>query len=245
MPLPADQELAACEEPPCGRREAVEAVFADADDGEPAGSAAACRRWRAAHGGLMANGQAAHAGAGAGRHDRSGARWPRASPARPISTPCCRWPAAPSSPAGRRSRRASAASAACGPGGVSAPSTHRRRDRRHASLRRADVAPRRRGLRAARRAAARPHPAGLDAASEGDRWIEVEDMRAAPSRRSGPRRDACSSPSGRLTLPAFAAAPQHRYVVRTIEAPARARRACPMTVIIRRAGPFGVEDEWR
>jgi precorrin-6A/cobalt-precorrin-6A reductase len=75
----------------------------------------------------------------------------------------------------------------------------------------------------------------------GDRWIEVDDMHAAVAALGSAPRSVFLT-VGRLSLPAFAAAPQHRYVVRTIEV-AGAGFDVPHKTLITAQGPFGVEDE--
>jgi precorrin-6A/cobalt-precorrin-6A reductase len=70
----------------------------------------------------------------------------------------------------------------------------------------------------------------------GDRWIEVGTMaEAAVALGATPRRVFLTV--GRLELPAFAAAPQHAYVVRTIE-PIGDAFPVPDVVAIRARGPF-------
>jgi precorrin-6A/cobalt-precorrin-6A reductase len=81
------------------------------------------------------------------------------------------------------------------------------------------------------------------AAIEGDRWIEVADAaEAALALGPAPRRVFLTV--GRLSLPAFAAAPQHRYVVRAIEEPG-GLAALPDHRLILARPPFRVEDEAR
>jgi precorrin-6A/cobalt-precorrin-6A reductase len=81
------------------------------------------------------------------------------------------------------------------------------------------------------RAAWRPVP--------GDRWTQVADMEAAADALGEmPRRVFLTI--GGLQLAAFADAPQHHYVVRTIDAP---EAALPDRKLILARGPFTVEDE--
>jgi len=76
---------------------------------------------------------------------------------------------------------------------------------------------------------------------EGDRWLPVPDM-AAAARALGtiPRRVLLTV--GGLQLAAFAAAPQHRYVIRTIDPP-EAAGALPDHRLILARGPFALADE--
>ena len=75
----------------------------------------------------------------------------------------------------------------------------------------------------------------------GDRWISVADMKAAV-RALGetPRRVFLTV--GALQLAAFAAAPHHHYLVRTIGQP-HGMVALPSYRLILARGPFSVEDE--
>jgi precorrin-6A/cobalt-precorrin-6A reductase len=76
---------------------------------------------------------------------------------------------------------------------------------------------------------------------DGDRWINVPDMDAAVvALGETPRRMFLTI--GGLQLRAFAAAPQHHYVVRAIEPPAPIA-ALPSHRLILARGPFGVTDE--
>lgn len=75
----------------------------------------------------------------------------------------------------------------------------------------------------------------------GDRWIEVDDMQAAVAALGSDPRTVFLT-VGRLSLPAFAAAPRHRYVVRTIEVTG-ADFDVPHKTLITAQGPFGIEDE--
>jgi precorrin-6A/cobalt-precorrin-6A reductase len=75
----------------------------------------------------------------------------------------------------------------------------------------------------------------------GDRWISVPDMDAAvPALGESPRRVFLTI--GGSQLRAFAAAPQHHYVVRAIEPPLPIA-ALPSYRLILARGPFGVTDE--
>lgn len=75
----------------------------------------------------------------------------------------------------------------------------------------------------------------------GDRWTSVPDIAAAAEALGQePRRVFLTI--GRLELPAFAAAPQHRYLVRAIE-PIGDRLPVPHVDVILARGPFPAEDE--
>jgi precorrin-6A/cobalt-precorrin-6A reductase len=74
---------------------------------------------------------------------------------------------------------------------------------------------------------------------DGDRWTRVSDMGGA-ARALGQRPRTVFLTVGGLQLAAFASAPQHRYVVRTIEPPDGA--LVPHRLILAR-GPFSVDEE--
>lgn len=78
---------------------------------------------------------------------------------------------------------------------------------------------------------------------EGDRWQEVDNV-AGAVRTLGetPRRVFLTV--GRLQLPAFEAAPQHHYLIRSIDAPEPAPQLRDHRVFLAR-GPFSFEDERR
>jgi precorrin-6A/cobalt-precorrin-6A reductase len=79
------------------------------------------------------------------------------------------------------------------------------------------------------------------AQTAGDRWIAVADAAAAVAALgSAPRRVFLSV--GSLSIGAFAAAPQHFYVVRAIDAPEAIGRLPSHRLILAR-GPFLLEDE--
>ncbi len=76
---------------------------------------------------------------------------------------------------------------------------------------------------------------------DGDRWICVPDMAAAVcALGESPRRVFLTI--GGLQLGAFAAAPQHHYVVRSIDPPGPIA-ALPSHRLILGRGPFGLADE--
>ena len=77
----------------------------------------------------------------------------------------------------------------------------------------------------------------------GDEWTEVADVETAMcSLGETPRRVFLTI--GRLALAAFARAPQHFYLIRTIDPPADVA-ALPNHRLILARGPFAVEDEER
>ncbi|HEX3181011.1 MAG TPA: cobalt-precorrin-6A reductase [Beijerinckiaceae bacterium] len=77
----------------------------------------------------------------------------------------------------------------------------------------------------------------------GDKWSEVADLDSAVrALGDAPRRVFLTI--GRLGLAAFARAPQHFYLVRTIDPPADLP-ALPNHQLILARGPFAVEDEER
>jgi precorrin-6A/cobalt-precorrin-6A reductase len=76
---------------------------------------------------------------------------------------------------------------------------------------------------------------------DGDRWIEVATMDEA-ARALGDKPRHVFLTQGRLQLGAFAAAPQHRYLVRAIERP-EAIDALPRHRLILARGPFALSDE--
>lgn len=76
---------------------------------------------------------------------------------------------------------------------------------------------------------------------EGDRWSEVADVPAAVA-ALGPVPRRVFLTVGRLSLPAFAAAPWHDYLVRTIDPPEPAENLPSQRLLLAR-GPFSMEDE--
>jgi precorrin-6A/cobalt-precorrin-6A reductase len=75
----------------------------------------------------------------------------------------------------------------------------------------------------------------------GDRWIDVADAtEAASALGEAPRRVFLTL--GRLSLPAFAAAPLHHYLIRAIDAP-HGLKALPRHELILARPPFTMEDE--
>jgi precorrin-6A/cobalt-precorrin-6A reductase len=79
------------------------------------------------------------------------------------------------------------------------------------------------------------------ARQEGDRWIEVATMDEAVE-ALGTERKTVFLTQGRLQLAAFAHAPHHRYIVRTIDQPAGIDTLPECTLILAR-GPFALDDE--
>jgi precorrin-6A/cobalt-precorrin-6A reductase len=75
----------------------------------------------------------------------------------------------------------------------------------------------------------------------GDRWIEVVSMEDAVT-ALGARPKTVFLTQGRLQLTVFAQAPQHRYIVRTIDRPAEIG-ALPDCKLILARGPFSLADE--
>jgi precorrin-6A/cobalt-precorrin-6A reductase len=80
-------------------------------------------------------------------------------------------------------------------------------------------------------------------AQEGDRWTEVADIKAAvDALGESPRRVFLTV--GRLQLAAFARAPRHFYLVRTID-PVGAGHGLRAACFLEARGPFVAEDEER
>jgi precorrin-6A/cobalt-precorrin-6A reductase len=75
----------------------------------------------------------------------------------------------------------------------------------------------------------------------GDRWIEVATMDDAVT-ALGVQSKTVFLTQGRLQLAAFARAPQHRYIVRTIDRPTEID-ALPDRKLILARGPFSLADE--
>ena len=76
---------------------------------------------------------------------------------------------------------------------------------------------------------------------EGDRWIMVESLEAAAAAiGEQPRRVFLTT--GRMELAPFRQAPQHFYIVRSVEAPAP-KELPPRADLITARGPFNLEDE--
>ena len=77
--------------------------------------------------------------------------------------------------------------------------------------------------------------------NEGDRWISVRDTEAAVD-ALGQEPKKVFLTVGRLSLPAFRRAPQHHYLMRSIDAPDVAD--CPQHIeLILARGPFDVKTE--
>ncbi|MFY9658651.1 MAG: cobalt-precorrin-6A reductase [Methylocystis sp.] len=77
----------------------------------------------------------------------------------------------------------------------------------------------------------------------GDRWIEVADIAGAVA-VLGPWPSRIFLTVGRLSVPAFRAAPQHHYLVRSIEPP-QPEELPPSVELILARGPFSCDDEMR
>jgi precorrin-6A/cobalt-precorrin-6A reductase len=76
---------------------------------------------------------------------------------------------------------------------------------------------------------------------DGDRWIMVESLEAAAAAiGQDPRRVFLTT--GRLELAPFRSAPQHLYIVRSVEAPSP-KELPPRVELIAARGPFKLEDE--
>jgi precorrin-6A/cobalt-precorrin-6A reductase len=76
---------------------------------------------------------------------------------------------------------------------------------------------------------------------EGDRWIMVESLEAAAAAIGDePRRVFLTT--GRMELAPFRAAPQHLYIVRSVEAPSP-EDLPPRCEIVTARGPFNLADE--
>jgi precorrin-6A/cobalt-precorrin-6A reductase len=76
---------------------------------------------------------------------------------------------------------------------------------------------------------------------DGDRWITVDDIEAAVAAiGEKPRRVLLTT--GRMELAPFRSAPQHFYIVRSVEVPAP-EDLPPRVELITARGPFKIEDE--
>ena len=78
---------------------------------------------------------------------------------------------------------------------------------------------------------------------DGDRWIMVESLEAAAD-AIGERPRRVFLTTGRMELAPFRSAPQHFYIVRSVEAPSP-RELPPRVELIAARGPFKLEDEKR
>jgi precorrin-6A/cobalt-precorrin-6A reductase len=76
---------------------------------------------------------------------------------------------------------------------------------------------------------------------DGDRWIMVENLEAAAD-AIGERPRRVFLTTGRMELAPFRSAPQHFYIVRSVEAPSP-RELPPRVELIAARGPFRLEDE--
>jgi len=75
----------------------------------------------------------------------------------------------------------------------------------------------------------------------GDRWTEVADVRAATQALGAMPRNVFLA-LGRNEIAAFETAPQHRYLVRSVD-PVEPPLAVPRATYIRARGPFGEEED--
>lgn len=78
-------------------------------------------------------------------------------------------------------------------------------------------------------------------AGEGDRWTPVADIPAAVAALAGPPRRVFLA-IGRQHIDAFAAQPQHRYLLRLVDAPADPL-ALPQADVIVARGPFSIDGD--
>jgi precorrin-6A/cobalt-precorrin-6A reductase len=76
---------------------------------------------------------------------------------------------------------------------------------------------------------------------EGDRWTEVITVKEAVA-AVGPQPRTVFLTQGRLQLGPFLRAPQHRYVVRSIDQP-EGLEVLPRCKVILARGPFSIADE--
>ena len=77
---------------------------------------------------------------------------------------------------------------------------------------------------------------------EGDRWIMVESLEAAACGDRAKIQRRVFLTTGRMELAPFRAAPQHLYIVRSVEAPSP-EELPPHVELITARGPFNVADE--
>ncbi len=78
-------------------------------------------------------------------------------------------------------------------------------------------------------------------AAPGDDWQHVDDVQAAVAALTGPRR-AVMLALGRMLVPAFAAQPQHRYLLRFVDAPVATPELPDHRLVVDR-GPFDVAGD--
>jgi precorrin-6A/cobalt-precorrin-6A reductase len=76
---------------------------------------------------------------------------------------------------------------------------------------------------------------------EGDRWIMVESLEAAAA-AIGEEPKRVFLTTGRMELAPFRSAPQHLYIVRSVEAPSP-KDLPPRVELITARGPFNLADE--
>ncbi|WP_176598841.1 cobalt-precorrin-6A reductase [Sphingobium sp. 15-1] len=80
-------------------------------------------------------------------------------------------------------------------------------------------------------------------AAEGDRWTHVPDIAGAVAALEGPARNVMLA-LGRMHVDAFAAQPQHHYLLRFVDKPAVAP-GLPRHALVVDRGPFSVEGDMR
>lgn len=78
-------------------------------------------------------------------------------------------------------------------------------------------------------------------AGEGDRWVHVADIPAAVAALAGPAKRVFLA-IGRQHLEPFAGQPQHRYLLRLVDAPVRAL-PLPLADVVVARGPFDVTGD--
>ncbi|MFZ2994786.1 cobalt-precorrin-6A reductase [Sphingobium sp.] len=78
-------------------------------------------------------------------------------------------------------------------------------------------------------------------AEEGDRWTHVPDIAGAVAALAGPPRRVMLA-LGRMHVDAFAAQPQHHYLLRFVDAPSEPPRLPHHSLIVDR-GPFALEGD--
>ena len=213
----------------------VDAVLADADDGQPARRCGSLARDR------VRQRHATHPHSR--RHRRRRGCWRSGWPAAPISTVTL-------SLAGRTAAPARAAGAGAhrrlrrrrGPRGLSGRRAHRRADRRHASLCQRRSRPMRRGRARSRRAAAWRCGGRRGPRSPATAGSRSSDARRRGARARGRRRAASSSRSAARSWRRSRQAPQHHYLIRSVD-PVDPPLPLPHVTYVTGRGPFSEADE--